>query len=188
MRWNSLKESESDKHGRRIFLGRQVVSNMKNAIKYYEDGEEKRCYENELLDAIQTVTEHKEYTEALSDTLADAIQYIWNNDPLIHNAFNDLDLLRYQKLDQTTELFWNDMDRIKAHDYIPSEPDILNVRVKTTGVVQKQFMIKNAHFDIFDVGGQKSERRKWINCFNEVKAVLFVIALSCYNEMMYEDV
>jgi len=55
------------------------------------------------------------------------------------------------------------------------------------GVIDKTFEIKNAKFHIFDVGGQKSERKKWINCFTEVKALIFVISLSCYNETMYED-
>lgn len=42
-------------------------------------------------------------------------------------------------------------------------------------------------FRMFDVGGQRSERRKWIHCFGDVKAVLFVAALSCYDMYLFED-
>jgi len=34
---------------------------------------------------------------------------------------------------------------------------------------------------MFDVGGQRDERRKWIQCFNDVTAIIFVCASSSYN-------
>jgi len=38
-----------------------------------------------------------------------------------------------------------------------------------------------------DVGGQRSERRKWLNCFSDVTAVIFVVAISAYDQKLYED-
>ncbi|KAG8812155.1 hypothetical protein FRC19_003338 [Serendipita sp. 401] len=38
-----------------------------------------------------------------------------------------------------------------------------------------------------DVGGQRSERRKWIHCFQDVTGVLFLVGLSGYNQGMIED-
>ena len=46
---------------------------------------------------------------------------------------------------------------------------------------------KKGSFSIVDVGGQKSERKKWIKCFMDVTAVIFVASLSCYDEVLYED-
>ena len=42
-------------------------------------------------------------------------------------------------------------------------------------------------FRLIDVGGQKSERRKWIHCFSNVKAVMYVSALSSYDQFLLED-
>ena len=42
-------------------------------------------------------------------------------------------------------------------------------------------------YRLVDVGGQRSERRKWIQCFDDVKAVLFVAALSGYDMTLFED-
>lgn len=40
---------------------------------------------------------------------------------------------------------------------------------------------------IFDVGGQRNERKKWIHCFDDVTAVIFVAAISEYDQVLYEE-
>lgn len=42
-------------------------------------------------------------------------------------------------------------------------------------------------YKVIDVGGQRSERRKWINVFDRVNAILFVVSLSGYDECLIED-
>ena len=48
--------------------------------------------------------------------------------------------------------------------------------------------IKNDIFNIIDVGGQRSQRRKWIHCFEFVVAVIFIASLSSYDEILHEDI
>lgn len=40
---------------------------------------------------------------------------------------------------------------------------------------------------MYDVGGQRSQRRKWVYCFEDAKAVLFIVALSGYDMTLLED-
>lgn len=42
-------------------------------------------------------------------------------------------------------------------------------------------------YKLFDVGGQRSERKKWIHCFENVTAILFLVAISEYDQSLYED-
>lgn len=40
---------------------------------------------------------------------------------------------------------------------------------------------------MFDVGGQRSERKKWIHCFESVTSIIFCTALSEYDEVLLEQ-
>lgn len=74
--------------------------------------------------------------------------------------------------------FLKSIERFSQSVYQPTEQDILLSRIKTTGIVEVKFRMKNVDFRwsnnflnlllffrIFDVGGQRSERKKWIHCF-----------------------
>ncbi|CAB1314634.1 unnamed protein product [Coregonus sp. 'balchen'] len=41
--------------------------------------------------------------------------------------------------------------------------------------------------EMFDVGGQRSERKKWIHCFEGVTSIIFCVALSAYDLVLAED-
>merc|ERR1711988_1803982 len=77
--------------------------------------------------------------------------------------------------------------RLCAPDYVPTEQDVLRSRVRTTGIVQSDFTIKNIQFSMFDVGGQRNEHRKWIHCFDNVNAVVFVASCSEFDQKLFED-
>lgn len=86
-----------------------------------------------------------------------------------------------------TPSYLNDLERIAQNDYIPTQQDVLRTRVKTTGIVETHFTFKDLHFKMFDVGGQRSERKKWIHCFEGVTAIIFCVALSAYDLVLAED-
>jgi GTPase SAR1 family protein len=82
--------------------------------------------------------------------------------------------------------YLNDIARIASPDYKPTTQDILISRVRTTQVVMEKYRIDGIDFEVYDVGGQRSERRKWIDCFDSVTAVIFVAALSEYDQSLAE--
>jgi len=83
--------------------------------------------------------------------------------------------------------FIEKVGEIANDDYIPTHEDVLRSRVRTTGIVETHFQIEGRKFHMFDVGGQRNERKKWIHCFENVTCVLFVAAISEYDQVLYED-
>ncbi|CAG9540966.1 unnamed protein product [Cercopithifilaria johnstoni] len=122
-------------------------------------------------------------SETITRVIATAIKNLWH-DPAIQAIYEK----RHDfYLHESAKYFFDNIDRIAAPDYEPSEKDILLTKIRTTGIVEIHFVIKNIRFRVFDVGGQRSERKKWIHCFENVSAVIFVTAISEYAEVLSED-
>lgn len=77
--------------------------------------------------------------------------------------------------------------RISAENYVPTENDIVRCRVRTTGIIETKLEIEGRTFSLVDVGGQRSERKKWMHCFEDITAVLFCVGLSEYDQVLFED-
>ena len=92
----------------------------------------------------------------------------------------------FQLID-STEYFMSCLNRVCSKNYSPSDQDVLRTRVQTTGVVKIEFDFQSTKFEMLDVGGQRSERKKWIHCFDNVTAVLFIVSISEYDQVLEED-
>uniref|UniRef100_A0A6A7G6F3 Guanine nucleotide-binding protein alpha-1 subunit n=1 Tax=Hirondellea gigas TaxID=1518452 RepID=A0A6A7G6F3_9CRUS len=124
-----------------------------------------------------------EFDVEIDPELADTIQTLWQ-DPGISRTFNER--AKFQ-LSDGAKYYFDRITHIGEPGYIPDTEDILRCRVRTTGIVETSFVIEHVNFKMFDVGGQRNERRKWIHCFEKVTAVIFVAALSVYDQVLYED-
>ncbi|XP_031666691.1 guanine nucleotide-binding protein G(olf) subunit alpha-like isoform X1 [Oncorhynchus kisutch] len=92
----------------------------------------------------------------------------------------------YQLID-CAQYFLDRIDSVRQGDYSPTDQDLLRCRVLTSGIFETRFQVDKITFHMFDVGGQRDERRKWIQCFNDVTAIIFVVASSSYNMVIRED-
>jgi len=138
--------------------------------------------DEKLSDSMKLVADLK-LNEPITPEAAEAIANLWA-DKGIQSTYNQRHL--YQIADSCQYL----LSRVKElvdKDYLPNDTDILAVRARTTGVVQKKFDLDGNIFQIYDVGGQRSERKKWMNCFDNVTAVIFVVAISEFDQRLYED-
>jgi guanine nucleotide-binding protein subunit alpha len=121
--------------------------------------------------------------DVLPRDVADAVRGLWR-DPGVKEAVRRS---REFQLNDSAVYYFNSMDRMALPGYLPSDQDILRSRVKTTGITETTFKVGELTYKLFDVGGQRSERKKWIHCFENVTALVFLVSLSEYDQMLYED-
>jgi len=83
--------------------------------------------------------------------------------------------------------FFESANRIAASNYVPSKEDVLRARAKTTAIMETRFSMGQLSIHMVDVGGQRSERKKWIHNFESVTSIIFCTALSEYDQVLLEE-
>ncbi|XP_025026905.1 guanine nucleotide-binding protein subunit alpha-14 isoform X2 [Python bivittatus] len=147
-----------------------VYQNIYSAMQAMEDSQ---MIEEVHIDKIETL--ERKYVEA--------IKRLWE-DPGIQECYRRR---REYQLSDSAKYFLSDLERIAMPSFVPNEQDVLRVRIPTTGIIEYPFVLQNVVFRMVDVGGQRSERRKWIHCFENVTSIIFLVALSEYDQVLAES-
>ncbi|KAK1288497.1 Guanine nucleotide-binding protein alpha-1 subunit [Acorus calamus] len=178
-----------------------IHANVYQTIKLLHDGA-KELAQNDA-DSLKYVIslENKEIGEKLSEIgsrldyphltkeLANDIEILWK-DAAIQETYSRGNVLQ---VPDCAQYFMENLQRLSDVNYIPTKEDVLYARVRTTGVAEIQFSPVGESrksgevYRLFDVGGQRNERRKWIHLFEGVTAVIFCAAISEYDQMLFED-
>jgi len=124
-----------------------------------------------------------DYASPFTAQVVEKLKSLWT-DPGILQAY---DRQAEFQLNDSAAYYFNSLDRLAARDYIPDEQDVLRSRIRTTGIIETEFIVEKTKFKLVDVGGQRSERKKWMHCFEDVTCVLFCVALSEYDLKLFED-
>ncbi|GJJ75581.1 hypothetical protein EMPS_07939 [Entomortierella parvispora] len=128
------------------------------------------------------ITDAKAETDMFLE-MVPAIKALWNDEG-IKQTFRTGGSLNLQ---DSAKYFLDSIDRIAEPNYIPTDDDILQARVRTLAVSEHLFNIDGVNYRIFDVGGQKSLRKYWAPYFDDVNAIIFMCALSAYDQPCEDD-
>lgn len=94
---------------------------------------------------------------------------------------------RLFNLNDSAGYFWDCIERIYAPNYLPSQADLLRIRVRTVGFDEATFTYKKTGFHVLDLGGQRSERRDWQDALHVASTILFVSSLCEWDQKLRED-
>ncbi|CAN0892774.1 Guanine nucleotide-binding protein alpha-1 subunit [Linum grandiflorum] len=178
-----------------------VHANVYQTIKILHDGSNELAQNEEESSKYIISKENKEIGERLSEIgsrlnyprltteIAQDIETLWK-DPAVQETYSRGNELQ---VPECTHYFMENLQRLSDVNYLPTKEDVLHARVRTTGVVEIQFSPVGESkksgevYRLFDVGGQRNERRKWIHLFEGVTAVIFCAAISEYDQTLFED-
>jgi len=119
----------------------------------------------------------------LTEEFANEIELLWKHE-IIQKTYERRS--EYWILESANYYFEN-IQEISKPGFKPSEEHIVMARARTTGIIITEIERDELLWRIVDVGGQRSERKKWIRCFDDVKAIVFVVNLAGYNSVLFED-
>ncbi|XP_071776521.1 guanine nucleotide-binding protein subunit alpha-14-like [Centroberyx gerrardi] len=174
--------TEEDKKGYAKLVYQNIYTSMQSMIRAMEtlsisfSDSQNQSYANSVLEV------EVDKVDDLDQSLVAAIRSLWK-DTGVQECY---DRRREYQLSDSTKYYLTDLDRIAEPSYVPDLQDILRVRVPTTGIIEYPFDMENVIFRMVDVGGQRSERRKWIHCFENVTSIIFLVALSEYDQVLAE--
>ncbi len=191
--YGDSRMSQEDMNLLRSIIYNNVITTMQSICEY--------CETFELFDQVAATAEFKalidlDENEDLTPELGATIATLWA-DPGIcatwarRGDFQIVESMKYY-LDHVVRLAADDYmdkeeDAYTREDRERYQEDALYARVRTSGIVTESYVIDGHRFEMYDVGGQRNERRKWIHCFENVTAIIFVAALSEYNQKLFED-
>ncbi|KAI0369618.1 G-protein alpha subunit [Pilatotrama ljubarskyi] len=129
-------------------------------------------------------------TNIVAKTLAasqDEIELLW-----WHPAVQSLVKANKLRLEEYAAFFLANICRISQPDYLPSNEDILHVRLQTIGVTEHAFDINlgGAHYNwlLYDVGGAvRLPRHAWVPYFDDATAIIFLAPISAFDQYLEED-
>ncbi|KAJ7652667.1 heterotrimeric G protein alpha subunit 4 [Mycena polygramma] len=161
-----------------------VFDNLTRGLKYLLD-----ALPDMELELPETYTGLIERAEDLKDGEVFPLRYfgplsrLWGEE-VVRTAWNRGN---EAAVPENLHYFFSDLPRLFDPAYIPTEQDIVRARARTIGITETTFTLREHEMLMVDVGGQKSERRKWIHCFQDVTSILFLVSLSGYDQCLVED-
>jgi len=137
----------------------------------------------EVKDFTETFEKMNPLTTALDESLVSPIKKLWNCESIQEAYTQNYNIT----IPPCAQYCFENVEKMSKSDYIPDYQDILQARQRTTGIIETFFKVDKYNFTLVDVGGQKSERRKWIYCFEGVTALLYCVALDEYDLTVVEE-
>jgi len=160
-----------------------VLIGIHSLLDYAESLGLEGQYSQRELDAVRGIRKVPDDVGVLGPGEGALIRTLWESKP-VQGAW---DRKAQFQIAESNEHFFADIERVAAPSYVPTVDDILLLRIRTTGIIEQDMVIDGVPFRLVDVGGQRNERKKWIHCFDQVSAVLFVAAISEYDQVLFED-
>ncbi|KAG8751427.1 hypothetical protein FRC14_007916 [Serendipita sp. 396] len=134
-----------------------------------------------------------EVPERVLAACASDILSLWRDDVLRNMLCGPLSMGGLGlKLHEDAGFFLDDVERVTAPNYVPTDDDVLRARLRTMGVSEHRFVIEEdvepiSELIVYDVGGARTQRHQWISFFDDVNVIIFLAPISPFDQRLAED-
>jgi len=122
---------------------------------------------------------------SFSSEIASSVAQLWK-DPGIQRAYARRHEFAAQVSDSAEYLFTN-VERFVGTDFVPNDADLLRARVASTGIVSVAATIEGSRYVFVDVAAQRSDKKRWVHYFEDVRSVMFVASLASFDQQVLID-
>lgn len=121
---------------------------------------------------------------ATLEACAADMKRLWNF-PIVHQCLKQHGLF----MEETSGFFLDDIERIAAKGYVPTDDDILRTRVKTISPTETVLpnLEPGLEWRMYDVGGARRQRAKWAPFFDDMDLLIVLAPVSAFDQCLAED-
>ncbi|KAF4623084.1 hypothetical protein D9613_002270 [Agrocybe pediades] len=164
-----------------------VVHTSTNWKKVFALGNKSKSPKSPLSGEIEGWWEDPDDPVHTLHACAGTMQELWR-DPQVKKRLQEKRI----RLEESSGFYLDEIHRITAKKYIPTDPDVLKARLKTMGVIEHTFSIpsgsnRGVEWRIYDVGGARNQRQAWAPYFEDVNAIIFLAPISVFDQVLAED-
>eukprot|EP00794_Sanderia_malayensis_P008985 gene8985-9945_t len=161
-----------------ILKGMKVLADARRKLKIPWGDPSNHVFGELILDFQSSVIDTRTFLDYV-----DCVKHLWE-DGGIQDAYRRRNEFQ---LGDSTKYFLDSLERVGKPDFVPTKKDALHSRKATKGIQEYDFEIRGIPFVMVDVGGQRSQRTKWFQCFDEVTSILFMVSSSAFDQVIMED-
>lgn len=175
--------SESEFMHRKAFIYNNILISIRKLINRMQETGTAYANPDNARYAGKIMGEEDTQFACFTMDICDAIQRVWK-DPAVQKLYERRSEIN---LNDSSKYFLENLASINRLDFTPTPRDLIMSYVPTVGVQNVIFSVNNHVFQLFDIGGQRIDRRKWATMYDGIDAIFFCIAISEYNQTMEED-
>jgi GTPase SAR1 family protein len=159
-----------------------LVVGFRDLIEYAE--KENKDFADSSKEPVAYFKEVSLADEDFNDVLVNHAKTFWK-DPKMQEMWEKKDTIP-TLLVMNLDYIMDNIDRIGAKDAKANDEDILRSRQRTMQSNQISFEYKGHDFEVTDVGGQKTSRRRWSQVVENPTAIIYFTSLSDYNVRSFD--
>ena len=132
--------------------------------------------DEKTIQSIEVIMKLKPLDDVLTLEIGNHMKIIWA-DQAIRNTF--LHRGKFSLAD-SADYFFNRLDETCKKGYIPDLQDVFRSRVRTTGILEQNYIHNDSTFHLFDVGGQRNGDIHTLHTFIALLTFLAFLSFSFF--------